>query len=106
MNTDIKNKRSLHAVVAEKAGVSKKEVATVLDALGETVVDTLSSGGEIVLPGNVKVFTQVRSSIPERQSKHPRTGEPMTIAETPARRVVKSKALQSLKNKVESDVKK
>jgi nucleoid DNA-binding protein len=104
MNTDIKNKRSLHAVVAEKAELSKKEVATVLDALGEVVVDTLNSGGEIVLPGNVKVFTQVRASIPERQSKHPRTGEPMKIAETPARKVVKSKALQSLKNKVETDI--
>ena len=102
MNTDIKNKRTLHAVVAEKAGVSKKEAAVVLDALGDAVVETLSAGGEIVLPGNVKVFTKVRSAIPARESKHPRTGEPMMIPETPARTVVKAKALQSLKNKVES----
>lgn len=104
MNTDIKNKRSLHAVVAERSGLSKKEVALVLESLSDIVVDTLNSGGEIVLPGNVKVFTQTRAAIPERESKHPRTGEPMKIAETPARKVVKSKALQSLKNKVESDI--
>lgn len=101
MLTDIKNKRNLYAVLSEKTGFSKKDISTILEALDETVTETLEAGGEIVLPGNIKVFTQVRSAIPERQSKHPRTGEPMLIPETPARKVVKSKALQSLKNKVE-----
>lgn len=104
METSIKNKRHLASTVSSKSGVSKIEVSKVLEALSETVKETLQSDGEIVLPGGVKVFMKKRSAIETRESKHPRTGEPMTIERTPARKVVKATAMQSLKNSVESDL--
>jgi len=104
MAISISAKRHLHSVVAQKAGVSKVEAQQILDALGEVVVDVLKSGGDITLPGGIKVETKVRNAIARRETVHPQTGERIVHERTPAKRTVKARPLQSLKNKVDTIV--
>ncbi|MFH1597797.1 MAG: HU family DNA-binding protein [Patescibacteria group bacterium] len=45
------NKAELADRIAEKAGLSKKQVEDVLDSFEQIVMDTLKSGGEVTLTG-------------------------------------------------------
>jgi len=81
--------------VASKSGMSKKEAAEAVDAVLETVTETLSSGGEISFTGFGKFKTQHRK---ERQGVNPRNpSQKLTI---PAARVPRFSAGSTLKQAV------
>ena len=77
------NKTEFVRAVAEKAGITKKEAAAVVNAVLEVIEETVKKGEEIRIPGfgTFKVVTRK-----ERKGRNPRTGKEIII---PATRVVK-----------------
>ncbi len=85
------NRQELVASIAHRSGYSTAIVDSVITALASTLVEAASTGEKVHLPGLLTVETAER---PARNGRHPRTGEPITIA---ARRVVKISPGASLK---------
>jgi DNA-binding protein HU-beta len=83
--------------VASKTNMSRREAADAVDAVLDSITDTLKSGGEINFTGFGKFSTQHRK---ERQGVNPRNpSEKVTI---PAATVPKFSAGSSLKQAVKS----
>lgn len=82
------NKTELITLVALRANVTQKLAADVVNALTDTITETLTSGEKVVVTGfgTFEVRTRV-----ERKGKNPRTGEVITVPEqkTPAFRAGK-----------------
>ena len=88
--------------LAEGTGLSKKEVAGVLDQLGELIGENLGKKGPGVfnVPGLMKVKVVRKPATPEREGINPFTQEPTIFKAKPARNVVKILPLKGLKDKV------
>ena len=88
--------------LAEGTGLSKEEVAGVLDQLGELIGDNLGKKGPGVfnVPGLMKVKVNRKPATPEREGINPFTKEPTVFKAKPARNVVKILPLKGLKDKV------
>ena len=71
------NKSELIAMMAEKAGLSKKDAEKALNAFVESVQETVKIGDKISLVGFGIFELRKRES---REGKNPRTGEKLTIA--------------------------
>ena len=83
--------------VASKTNMSRREAADAVDAVLDSITDTLKGGGEINFTGFGKFSTQFRK---ERQGVNPRNpSEKVTI---PAATVPKFSAGSSLKQAVKS----
>ena len=83
--------------VASKTSMSRREAADAVDAVLDSITDTLKGGGEINFTGFGKFSTQFRK---ERQGVNPRNpSEKVTI---PAATVPKFSAGSSLKQAVKS----
>ena len=80
--------------VASGSGLSKGEAGKAVDAVLETIEDTLKRGGEVNFSGFGKFSVAERGA---RQGVHPRTGDPIQI---PATRVPRFTAGSNLKNAV------
>ena len=88
------NKTELVAVVAEKAGLSKKDADKAGAACIEAVADTLKAGDKIQLVGFGTFEVRER---PERTGRNPQSGATMVI---PASKVPAFKAGAGLKNAI------
>jgi nucleoid DNA-binding protein len=88
--------------VAEKSGLSKKEVGRVMDALAELIGNQLSKKGPGVftLPGLVKLKVRVKPAQPAGMRKNPFTGEMKMSPAKPASRGVRVTAVKKLKDAV------
>lgn len=73
------NKAELIQAAAAKAGVSQKQVETVLNATLETIVETVATGGKVVLVGFGSFEARDRK---EREGRNPKTNEKMLIRAT------------------------
>jgi DNA-binding protein HU-beta len=81
--------------VADKAGLNRREAGKAVDALLDTITETLKSGGDVSFTGFGKFSTSRRA---ERQGVNPRNpGEKVTI---PAATVPKFSAGSQLKQAV------
>ena len=80
--------------VASTSGLSKGEATKAVDAVLNTIEDTLKRGSDVVFSGFGKFHISHRNA---RQGVHPRTGEPIQIA---ASNVPKFTAGASLKKAV------
>ncbi len=80
--------------VAAKANLTKKEAGAAVDAVLDTVSDTLAGGGDVTFTGFGKFHVQNRAA---RMGVNPRTGEKVQIA---AGRVPKFSAGSGLKARV------
>lgn len=87
-------KTEVIARLSTSTGLTKKQVADVLDAYQRGVYSDLDIHGEALLPGLGKLKVKHRN---ERQGRNPRTGEGLTI---PAGSVVKFTATRRLKQLV------
>ncbi len=90
--------------IAEDAGLSKKEVATVLEALSEQIKNSLGrrGPGAFTIPGLLKIE---KKRVPARVAKkgvpNPfKPGELMDVAARPASNKVKVRPLKNLKEMV------
>ena len=88
------NKSELADAVAEAAGLSKADGARALDAVIDSITNTLKSGNTVSLVGFGTVQVKQRNA---RQGRNPRTGETIQIA---ASKVPSFKAGKGLKDAV------
>ena len=88
------NKTELIAAVAEKAGLTKKDVEKAVAALLETVKGEVAKKGKVQLIGFGTFEVRDRK---EKLSKNPQTGEAIKI---PASKAPKFKAGKALKDTV------
>lgn len=99
----LKSKKEFVAKIAERTDMSKKAVQDVLEAQSELVVETLRNGGEVVIPGGVKLRIRDKAPTAARVTKNPKTGEEMHIPAKPATKAVKATIQNGLKESVLSD---
>ncbi len=85
------NKQELIANVAQKAGLTKKDAAMAVNALIESVKDSLSGKDAVRLIGFGTFDVKKRAA---RKGRNPRTGSELTI---PERYAVVFRAANSLK---------
>ena len=88
------NKAELVAVVAEKAGLSKKDSEKAVNAAFDAISAELAAGGKVQLVGFGSCETKKRDA---RVGRNPRTKEEIQI---PASRVPAFKAGKALKDAV------
>ena len=75
------NKSELVEQVASKAGIDKKQAEAAVNAVTDTVKETLQRGGDVAITGFGKFSVAERSA---RQGRNPQTGETIQIAASKA----------------------
>ena len=88
-------KIELIAALSEKADVSKKDAAKVLDALTDTITEELAKKEKITLVGFGIFETRERAA---RTGRNPQTGKEMKIAASVAPAFKAGKALKDAVN--------
>jgi len=84
-------KAQILATLAEKTGVSKKDVANVLDTMTTMAYKEVKTSGEFTVPGIGKLVKMHRK---ERMGRNPATGAEIKI---PAKTVVKFRVAKAAK---------
>ncbi|MCG3132051.1 MAG: hypothetical protein FLDDKLPJ_02861 [Phycisphaerae bacterium] len=97
-----RTKSEVYSGLAEKAGVTKKQIAAVFDEIGVMIKRDLgkSGPGQFVIPGLVKVRVVRKPATKAREGINPFTGEKQLFKAKPARNVVKASAVKALKDLV------
>ena len=85
--------------VAEETGLSRKQVSSVLDSLGNQIAKSISKKGPglFVFPGLMKITIKNKPATKQRKGIDPFTKEERIFKAKPASRQVKIKALKNLK---------
>ena len=96
------SKSETYATLAERTGLSKKDVSAVFDEMTKLIDEQLSRKGPRVfnIPGLMKVYVHQRKASPARTGRNPATGEEVQIPARPAKEVVKVRALKGLKEMI------
>ena len=97
------SKTEILNALAEKTGLSKKDVSGVLEELSGIIGQSLSKKGPGVfnLPGLLKIQVQRKPATKATTRANPfKPGEMMNVAAKPARNVVKVRPLKALKDMV------
>jgi len=87
-------KSQLLAALADKTGLSKKDVTNLLDVMTEMAYSEVKKAGEFVVPGIGKLVKVQRKA---RDGRNPATGESIKI---PAKTVVKFRVAKAAKDAV------
>jgi nucleoid DNA-binding protein len=97
-----RSKSEVMGVLADHAGISKKEVSAVFDAMGQMIAADLGKGaaGTFNVPGLMKVTVQRKPATKARKGINPFTKEEVVFKAKPARNVVKVRPLKALKDMV------
>jgi nucleoid DNA-binding protein len=88
--------------LAEKTGLSKKQVSSVLEELGAMITNNLGKKGPGLfnLPGIAKFKLKKKPATKARPGKNPFTGEAIMIKAKPASNAVRIQPLKALKDSV------
>ena len=91
-------KARLVAAIAEDTGLSRKDISAVFDSLAHLMHRHLKkrAAGVFTLPGLAKFKVSTRKATKERQGRNPFTGEEITVAAKPTRRIVRIRALKAV----------
>lgn len=97
-----RSKSEVVSVIADHAGISKKEVSAVFDAMGQLIAADLGKGatGTFNVPGLMKVSVVRKPATKARKGINPFTKEEVMFKAKPARNVVKVRPLKALKDMV------
>ena len=97
-----RTKSEIYGILADSAGVSKKQVSTMFETLGEVLKKDLSKRGpgSVNLAGMMKITVQRKPATKARKGINPFTGEMTTFKAKPARNVVKVRPMKALKDLV------
>lgn len=97
-----RSKSEVVGMIAEHAGISKKEVAAVFDTMSAMMAADLSKNGAgaFNVPGLMKVTVQRKPATKARKGINPFTKEETIFKAKPARNVVKVRPLKGLKDMV------
>jgi nucleoid DNA-binding protein len=92
-------KSAVYQHLAAETGLTRKQVDAVFEGLTGLIKHELGKKGNGVfaLAGLLKIKRVNKPATKERMGRNPATGEPMKIKAKPARTVVKTLALKSLK---------
>lgn len=92
-------KSEILAHIAESTELSKKQVASVLDALSDEIKAALGKKGPGVfaVPGLLKIVVIQKPATKARKGINPFTKEPTVFKARPARKVIKVRPLAALK---------
>ena len=95
-------KNEVHSAIAEKTGLTKKQVGEVFDAFYELIQSSLSAkgAGEFVVPGLMKLIRQEKPAQEGKYVRRPSDGEMVWSEPKPAQNVVKVRPLKGLKEMV------
>lgn len=95
-------KANVYATLAERTELTRKEIASVFDALSELIQEELGKKGpgQFQIPGLLKLHVTRRPATKAKPGINPFTKEPMMIKAKPARNVVKARPLKALKDSV------
>lgn len=95
-------KSEVLATIAEKTGLTKKQVSAVFDELGSLISKNLGKRGPgmFTVPGLMKCVAQRKPATKARKGINPFTGEEQMFKAKPARTVVKIRPLKGLKDAV------
>ena len=85
------NKTELIAAVAEKAGISKKDADSAVNAVMDTIVEAVAKQDKVQLVGFGTFEVRERAA---RQGRNPHTGETIEIAAAKAPAFKPGKALK------------
>ena len=85
------NKSELIEAIAQEAGISKAAAQKALDATTNAVTNALKKGDTVTLVGFGTFYVGERA---KRQSRNPKTGEPLTIAAAKTPKFRAGKALK------------
>ncbi len=88
--------------LVDGTGLSRKQVAGVLQALSELIAKNVGKKGPGVfaVPGLMKITVKHKPATKPRKGKNPFTGEEMMFKAKPAMNVVRIRPLKSLKDMV------
>jgi nucleoid DNA-binding protein len=92
----------IYTTLAEKTGLSKKEIGNVFNAMSDLIAKELGKKGPglFIVPGLLKLKVVHKEATKAKPGINPFTKEPMMIKAKPARRVVKALPLKALKDLV------
>ncbi len=93
-------KTEVYTALATKTNLSKKDIASVFEALSELIGKEIGKKGPglFVVPGLLKIKVQHKPATKARSGFNPATKEPITIKAKPARKVVRVLPLKALKD--------
>jgi nucleoid DNA-binding protein len=97
-------KSAIFQELAEQTGLSRKQVASVFDALSGLIKRELSSkkgAGVFTVPGLLKLTTVKKKAVPARKGIDPFTKQERMFKARAARTVVKARPLKALKDMVQ-----
>ena len=83
--------------VAERAGLTKADTKSVLEALEEVVLEQLGDAEKVRIGGVVQLTVRVKDATGPRKGRNPATGEEITIGAKPASVTVKARPLAKAK---------
>ena len=88
------------AAMAEKAGLDKRQVSAVFDALSSLIKEQLGPNGpgELTVLNLLKLKVKVTPATEDRQGVDPFTKQPKLLKGKPASRKVKATAMKGLKD--------
>lgn len=97
-----RKKSELYTTIAEHTGLSRKEVASVFDAMGKIMGVDLAKPSKdkprvFVVPGLMKVVSRYKPATPERKGIDPFTKTEKVFKAKPASVGIKIRALKALK---------
>jgi nucleoid DNA-binding protein len=95
-------KTEIYAALADKTGLTKKQIAAVFDSLTELITKELGKKGPglFVVPGLLKLKVVHKPATKARPGFNPATKQPIMIKAKPARKVVKAMPLKVLKDMI------
>jgi nucleoid DNA-binding protein len=97
-----RTKGEIYRTIAEHTGLGRKDVAGVFDVMSRMMAADLAKPSQtkskvFVVPGLMKVVSQYKPPVPERQGKNPFTGEMQMFKAKPASTKIRIRALKQLK---------
>ncbi|NNM60285.1 MAG: integration host factor [Legionellales bacterium] len=96
---DALTKATMYNTMADATGLSRKQVVSVFDCLGQIIKGHIrpKAIGVCSIAGLLKIEVKQKAATKARKGKNPFTGEEIMIKAKPARQVVKLRALKKLK---------
>ena len=95
-------KAEIYTTLADKTGLTKKDISSVFSAMNEMIGKELGKRGPgiFVVPSLLKLRVVRKPATKAKQGINPFTKDPMTIKAKPARNVIKAVPLKGLKDLV------
>ena len=100
MAAKVLTKSEILASIAETTGLSRRDVASVFDALSGLIKKNIGKKGPgmFVVPGLMKIVVIQKPAVKARKGINPFTKQEQMFKAKPARRVIKVRALKALKD--------